>query len=453
MIGEDTMIMVKKNGNTIKRMIIKIGITVLFLLTFLTPDFEYFPKYTWILSLMGVSACINKKFLKHIGFFKQRNVNFVILLLISMAYLFVQPFLHMTFDFSYISLLVGMILSFFRNLLLVYVIYKYDNSDDALFNKFCDFLIYACCVCVFFTVLFIVIPSFKNFWVYHILKDQSEITYYKYKYRFNIAGFAAFNSSSLFAIVAILAGYRIANEKKFSFSRIFTYFIISLGCFFYGRVALIGVFLGAVIVVLETGRRSKICKMLLLVSIIIIFGGVLLQYLATISNDFLVWKNWAFGIFEQIFTDRKVSDYSVTRMNEMWFLPEFKTLVVGDGLYTDPITGRYYKSVDLGYLRLVLYGGAIGVILAFVPAFYMILSPLKHSMDKNRQKLFCTVLLCWLILEIKGGMYHRLIMIVYPLFLATLHQDGNNKMGKKLDDKNKLLSNSKYLQVAEKSKM
>ena len=41
----------------------------------------------------------------------------------------------------------------------------------------------------------------------------------------------------------------------------------------------------------------------------------------------------------------------------------FKTLLVGDGLYMNPNGVGYYMNTDIGYFRQIYYGGIVGLIL------------------------------------------------------------------------------------------
>ena len=399
---------------------------ILFVFVIFTPDIKFLPKLTWILSVIGALTLFNNRFRKSVGFNSRLNEQFIIMLFFSIMILSMPPFIHGTGDVSYINLLIGIILTLFRNYLLIYLLYKQYKED--LFVKFCDFFIYACIVCVAFTILFIIFPEFKTFWLNSVLNNVTEYTYYKYEFRYSISGPAAFTYTSIFSIAAIVSGYMIIYENKLSFKRVAEFIIISIGCSFYGRTALIGVLLSLFIIIFSKGYWMKTLKIILFISITAILLNSLLNFLSSQNENFAVWRNWAFDILNQIFIDKNVTDYSVTHLfNDMYFKLDLKTLFIGDGYYTDPTTGRYYMSTDSGYMRLLLYSGIIGLLTAFSIPLYLFKIIKKFSSRFNSVLLFMVLLIIWLVLEIKGEMYHRIIMMIYPMFLTLQYDYNKNK--------------------------
>lgn len=55
-------------------------------------------------------------------------------------------------------------------------------------------------------------------------------------------------------------------------------------------------------------------------------------------------------------------------MEKHLFIPEFKTIILGDGLYTDA-QGSFYQHTDSGILRPLLYGGILFQVFYFIFAY------------------------------------------------------------------------------------
>ena len=72
---------------------------------------------------------------------------------------------------------------------------------------------------------------------------------------------------------------------------------------------------------------------------------------------------WAFEMFINYGSDAGLSSASTDRLKEMYVYPtSLKTYLIGDGLFN--LKDHYYMETDVGYLRLLFYGG-IPVALCF----------------------------------------------------------------------------------------
>lgn len=401
-----------------KKYISHILMVVLFVLVFFSPNIRIGIKISWFLALAGGMTLFDRKFMRTFAFNSRGNSNFWMLFIFACVYLALQPFIHFTGDISYIVMLIGTILTLLRCLLLVYALYK--TKKEFLLDKYCEYFIEACCVYVAFTILFIIFPEFKSFWLNSVLDSYTEATYAAYQFRYSLDGFAAFSSSSLFSLAAIISGYLISNDKKASIAHILKFIVVAGGCFFYGRIAFVGIVLGALLMVLVKGNLMKTLKIMLVVGVIVGVLISLLNYLGTINESFVIWKNWAFAFVKQLFVEREITDYSFTHMfKDMYFLPDFTTFIAGDGRYTE-VNGSYYMHTDVGYMRLMLYAGVIGVIITFIPVIYLLRKTMSYSPSKTVKYMVIAIFVVWLVLEAKGDAYHRILMTVYPMFLILL---------------------------------
>jgi hypothetical protein len=131
---------------------------------------------------------------------------------------------------------------------------------------------------------------------------------------------------------------------------------------------------------------------------------------------------WAFEFFFQQSESGKLETLSTNRLLEMW--EERKKITpyiffVGEGFFTDPITGAYFHRVDVGYLRNIFYWGILGTSVIYLYQI-SVFNYIFLSRDKE-QKLFVFWILFYLfILELKAmtvGFTHftMVICVLYAL--------------------------------------
>ena len=417
--------MVAFNSENLKKIFLNLMMSFLFLFVIFCPKIQFLPYYSWVLAFLGFICLFDFKFAKSIHFFSKNNLTFVVLLGVSIFFNAIMiPFVSGKMDFSYSPIIISMILVLFRNILLLYFIYKiYKSNEDGLFlDKFCKYFLNACCIYVLFTVLFAIFPSFKDFWLFHVLKNVEIRT--DYKFRYSVDGFAAFSSSSLFSYAIILMAFVISKENKLNVVNIIKYFIILLGCLLYGRVSIVGIFFSLILIIFKGDTFKENFKMFLIMLAAFTAMVLFINFLATFSKSLYSWKEWAFAIVKQVFVNKKITDGSFLHLfKDMFFIPEPQTLLMGDGFYTDPATGLFYMHTDVGYLRLICYSGIVGLLIAYCPFICLIYFIFKSSSSKKEKRfIICTFLMC-LILELKGETYHRIMMLVYPLLLLVMHSE------------------------------
>lgn len=412
-------------------------LSLLFVIIYFTPNFRFLPYYTWAIALLGFLICFSGNNAWKIGILDRKNRNFMGLLLISIGFVLIIPVIHGTNDFSYINLFMGVLLCMFRNFLIVFLIRnkRMENTDYTI--RFIDLYLNSCCICVAFTLLFIVFPGFKLFWMNKVILNDvlEQIRIYSaYEFRYSISGFAAFSYSTLFSIAIIMEGYTIC-KKNFSAKEIIRYIIICIGCFFYGRVTIFAIAISMFMVITKGRDIAKTIRYLLIVVLGFFFLAILLDRLSQIDQSFAVWQNWAFSFLDDIIIDGSIQTHSVTHMlQDMYFMPELDTFILGDGYYTDPFTGRYYMSTDVGYMRLLLYSGIVGIIIVFFPVIYFFYSLYKQKNDKDFKRFVIALLCSWVILEAKGESWMRFILLLHPVLLILLTEKKDGKTDKRCNE-------------------
>lgn len=211
----------------------------------------------------------------------------------------------------------------------------------------------------------------------------------------------------------------MAKKKRYEAADLVRMIVCVIGCFFYGRIALVGIILGAFIILTHNNSTRKIMKIVWRVIIVVALLVALINYLASINEGFMYWKEWAFAAIEQIFIDREITDYSFTHMvKDMYYLPDdIKTVLVGDGFYTNKVGNGYYGSTDVGFMRIMLYAGLPGLFLSYVTVIYCVYIAMRKADEKLTKRFLWFFLILWVVLECKGEAYHRILTLLYPLLI------------------------------------
>lgn len=398
-------------------------LTLIFILIIFSPPIKLLPFYTWFLALLGLIILNNRVFKEKIGFNSAGNHNFLLFLtVVILINCVVVPLFHGFTDFSYIPLQIGIVLTLLRSVLLIYCLTKWGRGD--ILSQYCKYFFIACTIYVAFTLIFIVSPSFKQLWLETILTDVQDRSadYAVYEFRYSLDGFAAFSSASVFSFACLFCSYLVASNSKVNIVQIACLILMVVGCFFYGRVSLVGMLLGAVLIIWSADKFSKTVNVVAVI-FLFVFGLLSVLNVASQSNEsLLAWQDWAFSIIKQLFIEKEVTDYSVTHMVEdMYYMPDFFTLLFGDGLYTNA-NGSYYGHTDVGFMRLILYGGILDLILVYSLLIYLSKNIIRISKSVVFKRFIVLATALFLILEMKGEAYQRAIMMLYPLFLIQQYK-------------------------------
>ena len=404
-----------------------IFVSIVFVLIIFTPNITFLPYYTWILAFCGILCLFNKSFRALIKFNGTSNRKILIALFISTIYNgIIVPFVHLSGDLTYIPLLIGIILTLFRNILLVFILHKVTHGQD-IFKEYAKFFFIACSIYVAFTLYFIVNPGFKDFWFSSIIVPPQEHSFLAYQFRYSLDGFAAFASATVFSFACLFCSFIIASERNFSYFHILCLILFVVGCFFYGRISLIGMLLGATMILSNKEQKGKTLKIVFIVVLIILLLVGYLNTLSQINDDIAIWTDWAFAFVRQLFVEKEVTDHSVTHMFEdMYFIPQIATCILGDGKYTNP-DNSYYMHTDVGFMRLILYGGLIGLFLTYKTIFCLCKSIKRNTNSIYIRRFVNLALVLLVVLEMKGESYQRLIMQLYPIFLIINYQNSQNE--------------------------
>ena len=399
-------------------------LTLLFVFVIFTPSIRFMPYYTWVMAILGLCTLTDRKFKQIIGFKSKGNSGFLkFFALVFLLNSFIIPLFHGFDDLTYIPLQIGILLTILRCFLLIYCLHKFGKGD--ILSQYSRFFFAACCIYVLFTLAFIVYPSFKFFWLDTMLTDVPDRSedFAVYEFRYSLDGFAAFSSASVFSFACIFCCYSIATSRKINLLMIACLMLLVVGCFFYGRVSLVGMLLGALLIIWTSGSFGKSLRIAAIIVAFVLGLLALLNMYSKTNGSLEAWQEWAFAFVKQIFIDKKVTDYSATHMVEdMYYMPEIETVICGDGKYTNS-NFSYYGHTDVGFMRLILYGGLFCLIFVYFLIIYLAkkIVLISHNPVFNRFILFSAIL--FFVLEMKGESYQRAIMMLYPLLLIQNYKN------------------------------
>lgn len=388
------------------------------------------PHLSWIVAMLGLYVLISKhSFRKKYKLMYKQNVIIFLCLIFCIVLSFFTIFINQTNDFSYINFILGIILCVFRNYFLLWV-FDWCFKDNANLSTFITYFLYSCIVYISFTIAFIIMPSFKDFWLQTVIVSVKSVDYISYTYRYSLNGFAAFASSVVFCLAFVLNGYALTNDGKFGTNKkyILTFILLLTGAFFYGRTCFIGLLLGVILMIYNLKRSLyQTLKVFLSAFIIIVLLSSILRFVMTINDALNAWGEWAFSIITQIFVDRKITDHSVTHMfKDMFFMPKINTFLIGDGLFTDPLTKLYYMNTDVGYMRSLLFFGITGC-LSYMYIFYTQMKNVIHSKNNPFKSLYLVVIVLIAILELKGQAFHIIMFCFLPIIYIINSKKGEEK--------------------------
>lgn len=395
------------------------------------------PKWTWLVSALGILCLFDKSTSKKLGFYSKKFFYTILLIISSIILAIIIPIAHGTNDFTYIPLLIGLILSLLRGIFLIYNFY-YIFRERSSFDLYIKFFLLSCVIYVLFSIIFIVLPGFKEFWFNNIIMPFEQNSYIAYKFRYGFDGFAAFGAASIFSIAILLNSYLLIgstlNKRDFR-NNLFSYLLILIGCFLYGRITVFAIVLSIMYMLLFCKNKKRLIKIflhLLLATVIIYFT---LHQLSKVNDDIKIWMNWAFEFINSIINNNIGETYSVKHMFEdMYFLPSIKTILIGDGRYTEADGIGYYMHTDVGFLRPILLFGIVGLIINYM-SLYIILKKMyllqKILENKSAKLLIVCIAIMNIVLEMKGEAFHRTLYCIIPLYFLSYKDFNEFKFSKK----------------------
>ncbi|MDE6717325.1 MAG: hypothetical protein K2J70_03945 [Muribaculaceae bacterium] len=215
-----------------------------------------------------------------------------------------------------------------------------------------------------------------------------------------VSGRLYFEFAASCGLVTIIQFKRLSLARRASFIEYVKLFLIIICGFFAGRTSLVGVGFGFLYLVFC--RTNIGGKFRFLARFTIITVGLIGIVVIILPPDTLMFLTdhvlpWVFDLFIK-YTESGSTEgsHSFNTLNEMY---EYVTITdqewfIGSGYYMSPSGTGYYKSVDAGYLRQLLYWGVVGSAVSYLFTLLFFIKPYKLTKSIN-EKLFIFIILIY----------------------------------------------------------
>lgn len=256
---------------------------------------------------------------------------------------------------------------------------------------------------------------------------------------FRLVGFGLqfFDAGIVFSICLIFIAYLVTlynciSSKKLIMMLLLYIWIAIIGIMM-ARTTMVGVCISVCVLIARhkflynvfNHKYGILFKTVLVISVLFFSAFHIIQN--TIPDSATNLLNFGFEMFVNYSESGDFSSASTNRLKEMYDVtPEsFKTAVIGDGYWMDKNgSGSYYKSTDVGYLRLIFYFGIVGLI-AYLIYQYELIKAVDLRTNKQFHIAFVSLFVFLLILNLKGFAQLTTYM---SLFLFTDRPDLNKSI-------------------------
>ena len=341
----------------------------------------------------------------------------------------VLPCLYQTYDFSYFLIRILQIGKEGLKILFLFLIFIRYISPEGDYLLFMKYFVLATCMYILGTCVIIAIPGLRDLLLQLNKADENTIRLAylpSYITRFGWCGFSGFTYTLRCSLAAMFLCYIIylQQEQSFTFHTILLMIVI-LGNFFFGRIgiAVTAIYVFLLFVVLWMKKRMLWKRLLLMM--VITCGMLSIAFL--LSEQVRIWLRWVFQSFINYSEQGSFSTTSTQSLKEMYFTPNGKTLLLGDGYYTDA-DGLYYMGTDVGLSRAVLFGG-IGFQMLRYTLLGSLLFEYKRCLLVHLHRLLLLLPILFIIYEMKGESIWPIISIPFGVALLITYQKERKKSG------------------------
>lgn len=341
------------------------------------------------------------------------TVMLFLLLLLSIFY----PFLHGTGDYSYVKVITFIFRKSVIYLFLVCILLKYYKKKIRV-EVFYYYFALANAIYVVGTVCFVFVPGLHQLW-FKVFSENVENTNvllqsFGYTFRIGWQGFSGFRMTLHCTLSCLFLLYMYySRDSKIKIKRhvfFISYALCFMGNMFYGRSGMAVTVLLTIIAIVawNRGQLKKIFRFVM-VGMLFIMGIYILRDAPLISD----WYEWMSRPFINLLTSGSFQNASFSSLSDMYFLPDGKTILWGDGYFTK--NGGYYMGTDSGIMRNILFWGIIGGFLSYFTTVYCM-----WDLRKKNIVFFLMFCVAFILFEYKGDTYYEFITLFYVIaFMDT----------------------------------
>lgn len=336
----------------------------------------------------------------------------VLLLFLSVLY----PTLHNTGDYSYVKVSTFVFRKLAVYLFLAMVLVKKYREHTGV-EHFMYYYILTHAVFVIGTILIVFAPGLKSIWFSvfaETIESETLLESYGYTFRIGWQGFAGYRMTlhCTWCCIFLLYMYYACKEELQLKRSIFliSYVLCFLGNMFYGRSGLVISIITSLIAVLVWNRKHffRILQFIVIAVVLVFF-----IYLLRNHPLFSEWYTWMATPIINLITKGEFNNASFNTTLEMVFMPEWKTILYGDGYFTQG--NHYYTMTDSGIMRNILFWGIVGAVISYGVTFYSLL-----DMKKKNMLMWILMFGSFLAFEYKGDVYYEYIALTFSIsFIDT----------------------------------
>ncbi|MDC9592794.1 hypothetical protein [Xenorhabdus sp. IM139775] len=312
--------------------------------------------------------------------------------------------LHSSYDLSYAKnylaqfIQLTLILSFF----LLFIPYKIYNI-----NYFERIIVLTFVLQSIVQIAAFSIPSIAQ--IIHLTYDQDKIQRLYLNYG-GIRGLALTGSpgwglSIGYAISFLFYVKSYILTRNIKFTTIIIGLLLIVGALFSGRTAFLGLLFSVLYFFIsnDTYTQKIIKPIKIFISMLTILFICMIIYPTMIQQ--IEQKVFPF-IFEFVYkyeNTGKFSSKSTDVLSNMWGVKiTFNEIMFGSGIFTDQSSGNYYKNVDVGVIRNILFGGILWFVLICFYQIFILDIFNKNFRCKNEKNILILLFIMLSIMELKA---------------------------------------------------
>lgn len=387
----------------------KTSIVIVFLFClFMYPvmfKFSSILSYAYIYGIPATYLLFNYNFFRKLTK-TQLNIITCASLLVVLSYLY--PTFHGTGDYSYVRVATFIFRKLIAYVFLACILVK-KYKENARLEHFMYYYALTHSIYVVGTLLIVLIPGLKIFWFSifeEVISSETLSESFGYVFRIGWQGFSGYRLTLHCTLSCIFLLYLFyASKINFRLNRnvfFMSYTLCFLGNMFYGRSGLVLTIVASSIAFFAWNKINifKLLRTSFIVTILII----MISYLQNVPI-FSDWYYWMSQPIHNFLTTGNFGNASINRTHEMVFMPEWKTILFGDGYFV--YKDHYYMNTDSGIMRNILFWGIIGWVLTYTMTLYSIIS------IKVQNRLLCLLVLgVFIAFEYKGDVYYEFVSIL-----------------------------------------
>lgn len=379
--------------------------------------FVYLIPFLYLIKNLNITFnLLTKRNNKRIAIFK-----FLLLYLILIS--LIWPILLGTYDFTYVTVYWrGYFLWILKYLFLVVVFLKHIDKEGS-FDLFAKHFIVAVSLYVSFSIITL-IPAARNYAmkIIYISTDYLSLYNHPQSYtRFGWTGWSGFNETTVCSFAVLLGCILIIKEtnKKKKFDMLLQLIIPVIGNALYGRIGLLASVLciGLMCIYVILDGNGQFAFKTICICTLGLFIFIMLKDKITILGN--MYK-WIFSAFKNYLEYGKFYDSmgSIEHLlTDMYWVPDIKTLLIGDGRYTDG--SSYYMHTDSGIMRPILYYGVINYFISIFGLVSLANRFTSRLLNAKKSKLIIQFIICIFVFvfEFKGESLWMTVGMLFPIAL------------------------------------